>query len=241
MMPDHGRLRGVRAAQGRRAHGGHPGDLPHRQDRGRGRAAGFEPAPSTTSPSRSARRSRWRASAPTCALKAAARLPRGQECVPREEVARRTREVRRSQDATMMRWLAGRDARQRDREPHPAHAALRARRWPRSCATSDVLACSTDEDRSNMLLQIGAAARHRQGRHPRPHPAQAGQAHARGVRDHEDPHRARARRHRAGGIAPRSVRTVPALAKEIAARTRKNGTGRAIRRPRGRGDPSRRA
>jgi putative two-component system response regulator len=57
--------------------------------------------------------------------------------------------------------------------------------------------------------EVGAAARHRQGRHPRPHPAQARQARRRRVGHHEDPcaklgrrrHRARRGRHARAGAS----------------------------------------
>ena len=106
--------------------------------------------------------------------------------------------------------LACRDARQRNRQPHPTHAVLRERARRGAQGTCPVRSGPHAGDR-RALVQVRAVARHRQGRRARRHPAKARQADGRRVRGHEAAHHLRQRRDSRGRGAARRTRLVPAL------------------------------
>jgi putative two-component system response regulator len=130
------------------------------------------------------------------ALKASRRFPARQERVPgaagRASAHARCRRFRTSPSWPWPRW-------RKRATPTPATISAAPSstcvRW-REAAPPPAFRRLSDrlQYRSN-AVQVGTLARHRQGRHSRPHPAQARALHAGGVRDHEDPHHARQRRH----------------------------------------------
>ncbi len=109
------------------------------------------------------------------ALKASADFLRDKAAYLESEVERRTREVVAIQDVTIMAMASLAETRDSDtgnhirRTQHYVRAlALALRGHPRFAGQLDEHAI---DHRS--AVPLGAAARHRQGRHPRPHPAQA--------------------------------------------------------------------
>ena len=109
-------------------------------------------------------------------IKAAADFLRDKNAFLEAEVARAHARGRRDPGRDHPRHgLARRDARQRHRQPHPPHPVLRqgARRAAEGPPALPPLPDRADDQPA---VQVGAAARHRQGRHPRPHPAQARRA-----------------------------------------------------------------
>ena len=64
--------------------------------------------------------------------------------------------------------LARRDARQRHRQPHPPHPVLR-QSTRRAAERPSSLQQVPDRSHDQHAVQVGSAARHRQGRDPRPH------------------------------------------------------------------------
>ncbi len=172
----------------RAGHARHPGDLHHRDERApRTSSMAWCSARSTTSPSRCARPSCWRACTRSSNSSRHAIACSATTTSLEAEVARaHAREPDHPGRHHPCAGPTGRDARQRDRQPHPAHPGVRARAGAARAAATRASPPSLDDHSIDADGQVGAAARHRQGRHPRPHPAQARQADGRRVGDHED-------------------------------------------------------
>jgi signal transduction histidine kinase/CheY-like chemotaxis protein len=96
--------------------------------------------------------------------------------------------------------LAGRNPRQRNRQPHPSHPALRETAGPDPAPARPAHRLA-DRPLHRTAVQVGAAARHWQGRHPRPHSAQARPADRRRMGGHAHPRHAGPRIHRTGRTA----------------------------------------
>ena len=99
--------------------------------------------------------------------------------------------------------VGGRDARPRDRRPHQAHADTTCGPSREELRRSGHYTRDPDARVHRAAVHLGAAARHRQGRRARPHPAQAGPADARRDDADEAARRVRAQDHLQHGRAHR--------------------------------------
>ena len=123
-------------------------------------------------------------------IKAAADFLRDKNAFLEAEVARRTREVNAIQDVTIIAMASLAETRDNDTGNHIRRTQFYVKALAEHLKDPPPLLPVPDRSHHQHVVQVGSAARHRQGRHPRPHPAQARALHARGVRDHEDPHHA---------------------------------------------------
>ena len=129
-------------------------------------------------------------------IKAAADFLQDKNLFLEQEVARRTREVVAIQDVTILTMASLAETRDSDTGNHIRRTQFYVKVARRELKDHPRFRHFLDDNDHRPALQVGAAPRHRQGGHPRPHPAQARPLHPGGVRDHEDPHDAGARRHR---------------------------------------------
>ena len=136
---------------------------------------------------------------PSSRSRRAARFPEGPERVPRERGAPGARaKCSVVQDVTIMAMASLAETRDNETGNHIRRTQqLRARAGasncsahPKFCRAHSTTPCIDMLYKSAPLHDIGKVGI------PDAHPAQAGQAHARGIRDHEDPHHPRARRDR---------------------------------------------